>query len=306
MQEATAPWRGRFAPSPTGPLHFGSLITAVASFLEARRLASEWEVRIEDIDPPREVPGAADRILGALESFGLYWDGPVRYQSDHLDDYRAALEQLEADGHVYPCACTRREIRSRASQGPDGPIYPGTCREGLPEGRNGRSLRVRTSDEAVTFADQFQGPQSHQLWREMGDFVVRRADGHFAYHLAAAVDDGDARISHVVRGIDLLRSTPRQIYLMHLLGLTPPEYGHIPVIVNADGQKLSKQTGAAAVDTDRPGPALYQALLALGQQPPAELTQAPVADLHDWARQHWNPKALTGRAAIPESDLEMN
>lgn len=299
-RKATAPTRGRFAPSPTGPLHFGSLVTAVASFLEARRQGGLWELRIEDIDPPREVPGAGDRILRALEAFGLHWDGPVVYQSDHLDAYQAALEQLTGDGHLYPCACTRREIRERASYGPDGPIYPGTCRNGLPEGRTGRSLRVLTRASHIHFADQLQGQQAHDLERDMGDFVVRRADGYYAYHLAAAVDDGDERISHVVRGIDLLRSTPRQIHLMQLLGLQSPEYAHIPVIVNAQGQKLSKQTGAAVVDPDRPGPALHRALRALAQAPPASLAGAGVAELLAWAREHWNPDALANRAVVPE------
>ncbi|MGJ5818056.1 tRNA glutamyl-Q(34) synthetase GluQRS [Paludibaculum fermentans] len=276
------PYRGRFAPSPTGPLHQGSLVAAVASYVDARRAGGLWLVRMEDVDEPRSVPGAADAILRALEAFGLAWDGPVVYQSQRKQLYQAALERLRDGGHVFPCACTRKEIvDSAVATAPSGEKpYPGTCRAGLPEGRAARAWRVRVPDEAVRFTDRRLGQQEQNLLREVGDFVLLRADGFFAYQLAVVVDDADQGITDVVRGEDLLASTPRQIYLQRLLGYPEPRYLHVPVVRNATGEKLSKQTGAAPVDASSPGMAMEEALRFLGLEPPPGLSHA---DLLKWA-----------------------
>lgn len=293
----TARYIGRFAPSPTGPLHFGSLLAAVASYLEARHRGGCWLLRMEDLDPPREQPGAADHILRTLDAFGFDWDGPVLRQSTRAAAYRAALDDLRVRGLAYPCACTRREIAARGRTGLEGPIYPGTCRAGLPPGRRGRALRVRTDGARISFHDALQGPRTQNLEREIGDFVLRRADGYWAYQLAVVVDDAAQGITHVVRGADLLGSTPRQIHLFHLLGLPIPAYAHIPVAVDARGEKLSKQTGARAVSPD---PAtLWQALAFLRQAPPAELRTADLTEIWAWARVHWRAERLCGLTALP-------
>ncbi len=240
--EKPSRYRGRFAPSPTGPLHFGSLVAAVGSFLHARAQGGEWRVRIEDLDPPREVSGAADDILRTLDSFGLHWDGEVMYQSRRCETYEAALAQLKDAGVLYPCACTRREIADSSVSGLEGPVYPGTCRAGLAPGRVARAWRVRTDNRAIEFEDGLQGVIRSALEDDIGDFVVQRADGFFAYQLAVVVDDAAQGISEIVRGADLLDSTPRQIHLQRLLGLPTPGYLHLPIVLNANGEKLSKQT----------------------------------------------------------------
>jgi glutamyl-Q tRNA(Asp) synthetase len=242
-------YRGRFAPSPTGPLHFGSLVAATASYLDARRNHGEWLVRMEDVDKPRAMPGAADSILSDLEYFGFQWDGPVMYQSQRTDAYREALERLKAMGMAYPCGCSRKEI--------EGDIYPGTCANGVPPGKVARSWRVRGE----------------------GDFVVLRADGYFAYQLAVVVDDAAQGITDVVRGADLLDSTPRQIHLQRLLGYPTPRYTHVPVVLAADGQKLSKQTGATALDRSRAGELLWDALAFLGHDPAPRLRRGSVKEI---------------------------
>ncbi|TVQ74312.1 MAG: tRNA glutamyl-Q(34) synthetase GluQRS, partial [Chromatiaceae bacterium] len=201
-------YTGRFAPSPTGPLHFGSLVAAVISWLDARTHGGTWRVRMEDLDPPREEPGAADRILRTLDAHGLHWDGPVLYQSTRLTAYADAMQQLREQGRAYDCGCTRREIAALALQGLEGPVYPGTCREGLPAGKSPRALRVRTHDDPICFSDRAQGEVCQQLASQIGDFVIRRADGLTAYQLAVVVDDAFQGVTHVVRGIDLLASTP--------------------------------------------------------------------------------------------------
>lgn len=282
-----SPYRGRFAPSPTGPLHFGSLIAAVGSYLEARSHGGAWLVRMEDLDPPREMPGAADAILGTLEAYGFEWDEAVLYQSRRSDVYETVLAQLRQDGMLYPCACTRKEIADSALQGIEGPVYPGTCRNGLADGRLPRAWRVRVSETEIAFEDAIQGEIRQNLTRDIGDFVLKRADGFYAYQLAVVVDDAAQGITHIVRGADLLDSTPRQIYLQHLLGLPTPHYTHLPVAVNAAGEKLSKQTLAPPLDNANPGPLLWLALDFLGQQPPAELRRAGLAELWQWARHHW-------------------
>lgn len=283
---------GRFAPSPTGPLHFGSLVAAVASYLEARTRQGQWLVRMEDLDRPREMPGAAAAILQALQSFGFTWDGAVVYQSRRDQAYAAALGKLQAAGLIYACACSRREIADSAVHGIDGLVYPGTCRDSLPPGKTARAWRIRTEDRAIAFDDALQGTISHNLYREVGDFVLKRADGLYAYQLAVTVDDGEQGITHVVRGADLLDSTPRQIYLQQMLGLPTPAYAHVPVAANPAGEKLSKQTRALALDVQNPVPQLWQALQFLGQRPQPALRQASLAALWQWAEAHWQLSAL--------------
>ncbi len=299
-------YRGRFAPSPSGPLHFGSLIAAVGSYLEAKKYGGTWLVRIEDLDTPRCVPGAADDILRTLEAFGLHWDGDILYQSRRGAAYEEALQLLKSSGAAYPCACTRKEIADSALHGIEGPVYPGRCRDSTPAGREGRAWRVRADlnpspftpqPSPVTFCDALQGRISQALASEIGDFVVKRADGLFAYQLAVVVDDAFQGITHVVRGSDLLVSTPRQIYLQHLLGLATPAYLHLPVAVNALGEKLGKQTLAPPVDRAKPVAALLRTLAFLRQEPPAELSGHDLDSVLAWAIAHWDKNKLKGVAA---------
>lgn len=294
-------YRGRFAPSPTGPLHFGSLVAAVASYLEAKTQRGEWLVRMEDLDTPRTLPGVADDILRTLEAFGLHWDGAVLYQSTRNGAYRAALDQLQQQGMLYGCACTRREITDSALHGVDGPVYPGTCRNGLPAGRATRATRVRSASARITFDDAIQGTITQDVEHEVGDFVVQRADGLYAYQLAVVVDDAAQGITDIVRGADLLDSTPRQIWLQHLLGMPTPRYAHVPVAVNAQGEKLSKQTHASPLDHRRAAPALAQTLRFLGQAVPLELDQGSLAALWAWALQHWQVRQIPATRTLAEA-----
>ncbi len=293
----TTSYRGRFAPSPTGPLHVGSLVAAVGSYLQARSQGGQWLVRIEDLDPPREVPGAADDILRTLEAFGFEWDGEVMYQSRRHAAYEAALEELRRDGTLYACACTRREIADSSVNGIEGPVYPGTCRTGLQPGRNPRAWRVRVDGAVVEFDDLLQGRQRSALAEDIGDFVVKRADGLFAYQLAVVVDDAEQGITEVVRGADLLHSTPRQILLQRLLGLPTPRYLHLPVVLNEQGEKLSKQTFAAPVDRANPLPALRQTLELLGQKP-LDRGIFDLADFWRWALQNWPLVTLPSQQSV--------
>jgi len=302
MTTRKSAYRGRFAPSPTGPLHFGSLVAAVGSLLEARTRHGEWHLRMEDVDAPRCSAAAAGEILRVLEACGFAWDGETVWQSRRGEAYAAALERLKAAGRVFPCACTRRELADSAIA-PDGAaIYPGTCRAGLAPGRTARAWRLRVDAAAVSFDDAIQGRIVSDLARDAGDFILLRADGLFAYQLAVVVAIAEAGITHVVRGADLLASTSRQIYLQQCLGVPTPEYAHLPVVVNAAGEKLSKQTRAAPVDSARPGPALFAALEFLGQRPPAELSAAPVSELWAWAMANWRLAAVPrGPAPMAES-----
>jgi len=284
---AAARYCGRFAPSPTGPLHIGSLIAAVGSYLEARTQAGLWRVRMEDLDPPREVPGAADLILNTLECYGFEWDGEIMFQSQRYAAYEAALDTLKRQDLVYPCGCTRKEISDSAMHGIEGPVYPGTCRHGLAPDKSARAWRVKVQDREIAFEDAVQGRISQNLSRDIGDFVLKRADGYYAYQLAVVVDDQAQGITHIVRGADLLDSTPRQIYLQQRLGATTPQYAHLPVAANASGEKLSKQTLATPLDLENPVKALWQALRFLGQRPPEDLAQADLDTLWAWARAHW-------------------
>lgn len=274
-------YRGRFAPSPSGPLHFGSLVAAVASYADARHQGGEWLVRIEDVDQQRALPGADRQILATLEAFGLCWDGPVLYQSQRRAHYEAALTQLRGAGRCYPCACTRREIAATGLSGPEGPIYNGRCRNGLPPGRDPRSERLRVDPIWIQAEDRVQGLIRQCLATEVGDFVLRRADGFHAYQLAVVVDDAAQQINQIVRGADLLSSTPRQIYLQRLLGLPQPQYAHVPLVLDAAGRKLSKGLASAPVDPSAPIAGLEHAWRFLGQPPLPE----PPADTSDFWQQ---------------------
>ncbi|MEJ2629638.1 MAG: tRNA glutamyl-Q(34) synthetase GluQRS [Acidihalobacter sp.] len=296
------PYHGRFAPSPTGPLHFGSLIAALGSFLCARQANGEWLLRIEDIDPPREVAGSADAILHALERHGLEWDGSVLYQSGRSDAYDAALERLRDDGWLYECSCTRSEIASHGRRGPYGIIYPGTCRTGARSSRRPRSLRVRTHEHLIHFDDLLQGLQQQRLQETSGDFIVRRADGLYAYQLAVVVDDDEQNITDVVRGADLLDSTPRQIHLQQLLSLRNPRYLHLPIAANSRGEKLSKQTHAPALEQRTPSENLWRALTFLDQKPPPDLLHATPRETLTWAIEAWNVKHVPHRGIIRLED----
>jgi glutamyl-Q tRNA(Asp) synthetase len=296
---ATQPVRGRFAPSPTGQLHFGSLVAAAASFLDARSRGGEWLVRIEDLDPPREVPGAADAILRTLAACGLDWDGEVIYQSTRRERYAAALERLASAGLAYGCACTRSEIATLARTGIDGPVYPGLCRNGIAAGRTARSWRLRVPAGPIEVRDDCFGTLAQDVAQEVGDFVLRRADGWFAYQLAVVVDDAAQGITRVVRGADLLDSTQRQVLLQRLLGLATPAYLHVPAAVGAAGAKLSKQTFARPIERAQAAPALVAALDFLGQAPPAELEDERVPAIVDWAIAHWRPGAIPCRRTQP-------
>jgi glutamyl-Q tRNA(Asp) synthetase len=299
-------YRGRFAPSPTGPLHFGSLVTALGSYLDARHHHGTWLLRIEDLDTPRTMPGAVNSIFRTLEIFGLHWDHEVVYQSQRTKAYEEALYKLQSKQMVYPCSCTRKEISDSALHGIDGQIYPGTCRNGIPPGREARAWRVRTRDHPLDFFDTLQGEIRQHLENEVGDFVVKRADGLHAYQLAVVVDDAFQDISHVVRGADLIHSTPRQIYLQHLLDLPTPRYLHLPVAINARGEKLSKQTLAAPVDNTNPIPQLVHALYFLQQNPPAELYDYDVISILNWAISHWDRKTLKGIKNITDTGTSTN
>jgi glutamyl-Q tRNA(Asp) synthetase len=261
---------------------------------------------MEDLDTPRCVAGAADGILRTLEAFGLHWDGEIIYQSQRTPAYEETLQQLKESGAAYPCCCTRREIADSALHGIDGPVYPGTCRHGIPAGREGRAWRVRTDHVFlppcrgnIQFDDALQGHITQRLESEIGDFVVKRADGLFAYQLAVVVDDAFQNITHVVRGADLLHSTPRQIYLQRLLGFATPAYMHLPIAVNAQGEKLSKQTLAPAIATDDVVATLITVLEFLRQQPPAELRQGSIEEILGWAIAHWQPERLKGCRQLP-------
>lgn len=284
-------YRGRFAPSPTGPLHFGSLVTAVGSYLQARHNGGEWWLRIEDVDQLRCVADATDAILHALTTLGFHWDGELRYQSRCTDHYHHALTQLRQQQHVFPCACTRRRLAGKP--------YDGRCRQGLPVGEQARTMRVKVPDQDFVFIDQLQGRFTQNVAHSVGDFIVRRADGLFAYQLAVVVDDAEQGMTEIVRGIDLLDNTPRQLHLQRLLGYPQPKYVHLPIILNAAGDKLSKQHHAPPLDVQHPVPLLCQALRVLGQTPPTALTHASLTRFWEWAISHWRLEHIPRVAALP-------
>jgi glutamyl-Q tRNA(Asp) synthetase len=279
----SAGYIGRFAPSPTGPLHFGSLVAATASYVDARAQNGRWLVRMEDLDTPRVEPGAADHILQTLDQFGFEWDGPVLFQSTRTNAYRTALDQLREEGFAYPCGCSRKDAGER---------YAGTCRSGLAPGKGPRAWRVRVPCEPVMFEDRVQGRQCQNVEEYCGDIVVLRADGLFAYQLAVVVDDRDQGITDVVRGADLLDSTARQIHLQRMLGARRPRYLHTPVVMNAQGQKLSKQTKAPAVDAAGAVASIFDALRFLRQDLPPASDFTSKADVWRWAIANWDPSKL--------------
>jgi len=286
-------YRGRFAPSPTGPLHFGSLIAAVGSYLEAHHHAGQWLLRMEDLDPPREMKGAADDILRCLQAFGFEWQGEVLYQSQRQQAYIAAIEQLTDNGLTFACQCSRKQLNGFA-------VYPGHCHPRTIADNPNNAIRLLTQNppQLIQFKDRLQGHQQQNIATEVGDFVIRRADGLFAYQLAVVVDDAEQGITEVVRGSDLLSVTPRQIYLQHALGLNTPHYGHLPIAINSNGEKLSKQTFAKPLNSDQPTPQLWMALTFLGQNPPSELQHDRLEILWQWAKQHWQWSNIPPAAAI--------
>ena len=290
MPDGVTCYRGRFAPTPSGPLHFGSLVAALASYLDARSHSGNWLLRMEDVDRPRVVPGAADDILRALEAFGFEWDGPVLWQGTRYEEYQAALDQLQAMGVVYPCTCSRKQLAQQSSLGIDGLVYPGTCRSRTKSPLN-TALRLNVSEHRISFLDAEQGQVNCDVARECGDFVLKRADGIFSYQLAVIVDDAAQGITDVVRGADLLTSTPRQIVLQRMLNLPTPTYRHLAVALDALGNKLSKQTLAAPINRTDPLAGLQAAARFLGMLVPKGLANA--AEFWDWAKVAWSTRPAT-------------
>jgi len=294
MTNSLTNYRGRFAPSPSGPLHKGSLVAAVASYLEAKKHNGQWLIRMEDVDESRNAKGAADEILRSLEAYGFEWDGEVFYQTQRKQAYSDALQQLNDQKLIYPCTCSRKDLKTLADSGqlksgPLGYIYPGICIDKTFETNSTKnySTRIKTTTTTISFEDSLQGNYSQQLDTESGDFIIQRRDGLFAYQLAVVVDDAFQNITHVVRGIDLIDSTPRQIYLQQCLNLPPLKYTHLPVILNSRGEKLSKQTGAEGIGTTANIPLILECLDFLGQTPPAELKTETLPTVWEWARTHW-------------------
>ncbi|MDF9393347.1 MULTISPECIES: tRNA glutamyl-Q(34) synthetase GluQRS [Methylococcus] len=294
----SVPYRGRFAPSPTGPLHLGSLYTALVGFCEARRRGGVWLVRIDDADRQRCRQTHADGILRTLETHGLWWDEAVLFQSRRDEIYRGALERLAAGGRVFPCTCPRRELSG------SGQVYPGRCRARYPHPPPGQhALRLRVDDAVIGFHDRLQGRIEQDLASAVGDFVVRRRDGLPAYHLATVIDDAEQRVTEVLRGVDLLDSTPRQILLQECLGLPRPDYCHIPVLTDHGGIKLSKQAGALPVDAAAPSENLWTVLALLGFAPEPALIGAKPADILDWAVARWDIRRLPSGRGIDVGGL---
>ncbi|NOR72142.1 MAG: tRNA glutamyl-Q(34) synthetase GluQRS [Methylomarinum sp.] len=287
---------GRFAPSPTGPLHLGSLYTALASFLDARANQGQWLLRIDDLDTCRNVAGATESIIDTLQRFNLYWDGPVHHQSNDFDSYLTVVAELEKNQLVYPCTCTRKSLAAFNSA-----IYPGICLVNPKNKNTEHSLRIKSTDNEIQFNDQLQGYYTHRIAQQYGDFIVKRKDSVIAYQLAVIVDDHRQNISHVIRGCDLLDSTPKQIFLQQTLGYSTPKYCHLPIITNQQGKKLSKQTHAEAVSTTNPEKTLFLLLTLLKQNPPRQLKNASIQTLLNWAIEHWQVEPLINIHAIKES-----
>ena len=281
---------GRFAPTPSGPLHFGSIIAALGSYLQARKHQGKWLVRIEDIDQPRTKPGAEKQILKQLERLGMNWDDRILSQSKRTTLYQSALEKLDSESLVFPCSCTRKEILSNP--------YPGTCRKSPVTIKTNPSYRLITNNSLISIKDRLQGVYSQRLETDVGDFIIKRADGLFAYHLAVVVDDAEQGVTEIVRGNDLLDSTPRQVYLQRLLGLPTPAYLHLPLAIDSAGNKLSKANEAEAANTNDPVVTLLQALSFLGQNPPTQLSSSTVESVLEWAIKNWDIKKLPKNKTI--------
>lgn len=287
---------GRFAPSPTGPLHLGSLYTALASYLDARAWRGRWLLRIDDIDTPRNVQGAVDSILATLEAYGLHWDGPVYYESDHPADYERALSQLQQLGRLYPCTCSRKMLAELPGRHD---IYPGFCRNRTTIPANQPyALRVKSDDCDIGFEDRLQGSIRQNLAAGHGDFILKRKEGIVSYQLACVIDDHLQGVTDVVRGFDLVDSTPKQLFLQQLLGLPTPSYLHVPIIIDNHGYKLSKQTLAEAVTRRNTPGVMFRLLELLKQKPPLGLKQASCPEMLEWAVQNWNPEPLIKTHAI--------
>ncbi|MEX5608788.1 tRNA glutamyl-Q(34) synthetase GluQRS [Pseudomonas protegens] len=287
---------GRFAPTPSGYLHFGSLVAALASYLDARAVGGRWLLRMEDLDPPREEPGAQAAILKALESYGFEWDGQMIRQSDRHDAYGEVLNRLFQQGLAYACTCSRKQLE------PYHGIYPGLCRN-LGHAQDDAAIRLRVPELEYRFVDRVQGEYRQHLGREVGDFVIRRRDGLYAYQLAVVLDDAWQGITDIVRGADLLDSTPRQLYLQELLGLSQPRYLHVPLITQPDGHKLGKSYRSPPLTEDQAPPLLLRALRALGQKPPADLGGASVAQIMAWGMAHWDAALIPRTLSVPEAQL---
>lgn len=287
---------GRFAPTPSGHLHFGSLVAALASYLDARAVGGRWLLRMEDLDPPREEPGAQAAILQALESYGLEWDGEMVRQSERHDAYDQVINRLFSQGLAYACTCSRKQLE--AYQG----IYPGLCRN-AGHGTEDAAIRLRVPELEYHFTDRVQGEFRQHLGREVGDFVIRRRDGLYAYQLAVVLDDAWQGVTDIVRGADLLDSTPRQLYLQELLGLPQPRYLHVPLITQPDGHKLGKSYRSPPLAADQATPLLLRALRALGQQPGLELVDASPRELLAWGIRHWDAGKIPRTLSLPEAQI---
>lgn len=287
---------GRFAPTPSGFLHFGSLVAALASWLDARAAGGRWLLRMEDIDPPREVPGARDAILQTLERYALTWDGEVVYQSQRHDAYAEVVERLFRQGLAYACTCSRKQL-----EGFNG-IYPGFCRNAGHD-RTDAAIRLRVPELNYTFNDRVQGRFEQHVGRDVGDFIIQRRDGLYAYQLAVVLDDAWQGVTDIVRGADLLDNTPRQLYLQELLGFSQPRYLHIPLIIQPDGHKLGKSYRSPPLAPDQATPLLLRALRALGQEVDPSLQRASPAEVLERARQQWRPENIARQMTLPEADL---
>ncbi|PUA27377.1 MAG: tRNA glutamyl-Q(34) synthetase GluQRS [Cellvibrio sp. 79] len=297
------PYIGRFAPSPSGPLHFGSLVTALASHLDAKASNGQWLVRMEDLDPPREQPGAADDILRCLEGHGLDWDGEVIYQSNRHDTYQNCLNDLIARDWAYPCSCSRQDLASM------GGIYDGRCRHKQVDLSKPHSLRLKLYDiddhpsaDEIHFHDLIQGSQAQNLRTQAGDQILKRRDGFYAYQLAVVVDDIAQGITHIIRGSDLLDVTGRQLFFFNLLGSQQPAFGHVPLAVQANGQKLSKQNHARAIEIKEASRNLWRGLEFLGQNPPADLAGASTNEILDWGLHYWRRDKIRGLSHLYRED----
>lgn len=286
-------YRGRFAPSPTGPVHYGTLIAAVGSYLQAKSSDGEWLVRIEDVDITRRVDGADTDILKTMEALGFEWDGEVIYQSKRTQHYESALEELISQSLVFPCTCSRKQLAEAESY-----IYPGTCRSHSLLEKSEHALRVLAQDIDIEFTDKVMSKQSQNIKQQCGDFVIKRRDGLFAYQLAVVVDDALQNITEVVRGADLLLSTPRQIYLQKLLNYPTPEYCHLPLAVDNAGNKISKSEGAARIELKQKQHLLVSVLGFLGQNPPDDLAQYSINDIWSWALVHWDVTSIPSKLQI--------
>ncbi|MEX5587436.1 tRNA glutamyl-Q(34) synthetase GluQRS [Pseudomonas urmiensis] len=291
-----SPYVGRFAPTPSGFLHFGSLVAALASWLDARAVGGRWLLRMEDTDPPREMPGARDAILHTLEGYGLEWDGEVVFQSQRHAAYAEVVERLFRQGLAYACTCSRKQL-----EGSNG-IYPGTCRN-AGHAREGAAIRLRVPELTYRFNDRVQGEFAQHLGREVGDFIIQRRDGLYAYQLAVVLDDAWQGVTDIVRGADLLDNTPRQLYLQELLGFSLPRYLHIPLIIQPDGHKLGKSYRSPPLAPEQATPLLLRALRALGQATDPALESASPGEVLAVARQQWRPDAIASRMTVPEADL---